>query len=110
MIITLAGSSNILESVMASVWGENPCQEILEGLSYWNAQLVSVIAHLQESTDGFHEPGRTFFGQTQPTEVSTQLSDNNKQRRYTTIALVLSTELEGGVREGLFRLLNTTRI
>jgi hypothetical protein len=109
-IITLSDSSNILESVMASVWGENLCQETSEGLSYWNTPLAGVIAHSQESTDGFHVPGRTFFGQTQPREVSTQLWDDNNQRRYSTIALVFSIELDGGVRESLFCLQNTTRI
>jgi hypothetical protein len=95
---------------MASVWGENLRQETSEGLSYWNAPLAGVIAHLQESTDGFHMPGRTFFGQTQPREVLTQHWDDNNQRRYATIALVLSTELDGGERESIFRLPNTTRI
>jgi hypothetical protein len=48
---------------MASVWGENLRQGASEGLSYWNAPLARVIAHSQESTDGFHVPGRTFFGE-----------------------------------------------
>jgi hypothetical protein len=108
-IITLTGSSDVLESVMASVWGENFCQETSEGLSYWKNPLASVIAHSQESTDGFHMPGRTFFGQTQPREESNQLWDDDNQRRYATIALVLSTELDGGVRESIFPLPNTTR-
>jgi hypothetical protein len=93
---------------MASVWGENLCQETLEGLSYWIPPLASVIAHSQESTDGFYVPERTFFGQTQSREVSTQLWDDDNQRRYATIALVLSTELDGGVRESIFRLPNMT--
>jgi hypothetical protein len=108
-IATLAGSSNVLASVIASVWRENICQEASKGLSYWNSLFANVLAHSQESTDGFHMPGRTFFGQIQPSEVSTQLRDNNNRRRYATIALVLSTELDGGVRESIFRLPNTTR-
>jgi hypothetical protein len=66
--IALAGRSDVLESVMVSVWGENFSQETSEGLSYWNALLAGVIAYSQESTGGFHVPGRTFFGQTQPTK------------------------------------------
>jgi hypothetical protein len=95
---------------MASVWDGNLCQETSEGLLYWNAPLAGVMAHLQESTDGFHVPGRTFFGQTQPKEVLTQIWDDNNQRRYATIALILSPELDGGVRESIFHLPNTTRI
>jgi hypothetical protein len=108
--ITLAGRRDVLQSVMVSVWGENFSQETSKGLSYLNAPLASVIAHSQESTDRFHVPGRTFFGQTQQKEASTQLWDNNNQRRYDTIALILATELDGGVRESVFRLPNTTRI
>jgi hypothetical protein len=95
---------------MVSVWGENYSQETSKGLSYWNAPLASVNAHLQESTDGFPVQGRTFFGQTQLKEASTQLWDDNNQRRYTMIALILAAELDGGERKSVFRLPNKTRI
>jgi hypothetical protein len=105
----MARSSNVLASVIVSVWNENLWQEALEGSSYWNPLLANILAHSQEPTDGLHVPGRTFFGQIQPGEVSTQLHDDDNRRRYARIALVLSTELDGGVRESIFRLPNTTR-
>jgi hypothetical protein len=105
----MARSINILASVIASVWNDNLWQEALEGSSYWNPPLANVLAHLQEPTDGLHVPGRTFFGQVQPGEALTQLWDDDNRRRYATFALVLATELDGGVRESIFRLPNTTR-
>jgi hypothetical protein len=108
-IATMAGTSDVLASVIVSVWSKNLCQKASEGLSYWNPLLANILAHSQESTDGFHVPGRTFFGQIQPREVSTQLRDDNNRRRDATIALVLSTELDRGVRESIFRLPNMTR-
>jgi hypothetical protein len=40
--VTLAGRSDVL----VSVWGENFSQETSEGLTYWNAPLAGVIAHI----------------------------------------------------------------
>jgi hypothetical protein len=54
-------------------------------------------------------PGRTFYGQVQRGEGSTQLRDDDVRRRYATFALVLATELDGGVTKSIFRLTHTTR-
>jgi hypothetical protein len=54
-------------------------------------------------------PGRTFFGQVQLGEALTRLQDDDNRRQYATFALVLATELDGGVRENIFGLPNMTR-
>jgi hypothetical protein len=106
----MARSIGVLSSVMASVWNDNLLQEATEeGSSYWNPPLTHVLAHSQEPTDGLQVPGRTFFGQVQPGEESTRLRDDDNQRRYATFPLFLATELDGGIRESIFRLPNMTR-
>jgi hypothetical protein len=105
----MAGSIDVLVSVIASVWNDNLLQEASEGSSYCDPPLANILAHSQEPTDGLHVPGKTFFGQVQPGEASTRLRDDNNRRRYATFALVLATELDRGIRESIFRLPNTTR-
>jgi hypothetical protein len=95
----MARSINVLASVIALVWNDNLWQEALEGSSYWNPPLANVLAHSQVT-------GRTFFGQVQPGKTSNQLWEDDNRRIYATVALVLATELDGGVRESIFRLPN----
>jgi hypothetical protein len=81
MITKMARSIDVISSVMASVWNDNLLQEATEeGLSYWNPPINNVLAHSQEPTDGLQVPGRTFFGQVQPGEASTQLWDDDNRR------------------------------